>query len=143
MLAIHASSIHQECPHKISSAFSRKIELLFNQQYQQQLNIGEGIVIEGIYGLNTACLNAKIGSVDAFHLFQVFAPFKETLPHEDMFAWLVDYLDGAIAEFFEEDRCAFFPLDFSKRNFEKITLWVRHEFHNIKLEKMADQILVP
>ena len=126
-----------ETPTLVDLNLQKDINNLLNERYQTHLEKHETILIIAKIGDGASYLSAQLGDNDRAHVFEFFVRDCQKSDLDGGLDLLIDYLDGALFEFFEEDRNAFFPLDFTPRDFESHQIWVRHEFHDFKAESLA------
>lgn len=128
---------------RATKPFSRNWEIevsaLLLEKFAVHLRPNEGIRVESLYGDNCAFLRALVGTENKAHVFEFFTDTLE--PSEKEFGLLLDFFDGVLEEFFAHRRNAGLPLDFTKRQFEKVHLFARQEYHDFEAERLAENLL--
>ncbi len=132
---------HAETPTFVDLSLQKDINHLLNERYQTHLEKNESISVTAKFGDDASYLNVQVGDDDKAHVFEFFVRDCRESDLDGGLDLLLDYLDGTLLEFFEEDRNAFFPLDFTPRDFASHQIWTRHEFHNFKAEALALELL--
>jgi hypothetical protein len=130
-----------ETPCLADSNLQKDINHLLNDCYQAHLKKHESISVIARFGDNASYLNVQVGDNNRAHVFEFFMRDCRESDLNCGLDFLIDYLDGILLEFFEEDRNAFFPLDFTPRDFASYQIWARHEFHDFKAESLALELL--
>lgn len=134
-------NLNSETPSFADLNLQKDINHLLNERYQTHLKKNEAISIIAKFGDDASYLNAQIGDDDRAHVFEFFVRDCVESDLDGGLDLLLDYLDGTLLEFFGEDRNAFFPLDFTPRDFASQQIWVRHQFHDFKAESLALEFL--
>jgi hypothetical protein len=117
------------------------INALFNKKFAPFLKKNESVLVSAKIGENNAYIQAQIGDSQAAHVFEFFVRGQQNSDLGGGLEILIDYLDGVLMEFFEQDRSAFFPLDFTSRDFDGHQVWAKHEYHDFKAELLAAELL--
>ncbi len=130
-----------ETPDAIDPALTKDIESLLQTRFKRFLEPDEAIRINASTGNRAAHVEARVGTLDEAHVFELFAENIEGEQLEGALGLLIDYLDGVLKEFFVSEKDAYFPLDFSPRTFAKQTLYARHTFRRFALEEEANRLL--
>jgi len=114
---------------------------LLQDKFKSSLKEGERIVLEVHDEDGVITLRALVGTSKRAHEFEVKIEIKKPNDDKDTVLLLLDFLDGALQEFFRYDRKAGFGLDFAKRRFEGLDLFVRQEYRDFEAERLADELL--
>ena len=130
-----------ETPQAADPALVTDLRDLLLQQHESSLVLNETIQVEIHTGSNAVCLKTRVGNGKSDHVFELFAREIKNIDLDTCLALIIDYLDATLDEFFREDRNAFFPLDFTPRSFEGLTIWVKHELRRFDCENEADKLL--
>lgn len=130
-----------ETPQTVNPTLVADLEDLLLQQHGSFLTSDETIQVQIHTGSNAVCLKAQLGNGKSDHIFELFARETKNIDLDTCLALIIDYLDATLDEFFREDRNAFFPLDFTPRSFEDLTIWVKHELRRFDCENEADKLL--
>lgn len=109
------------------------------ERYSKFLTEAEHIELQPSIGENSAYFRIEVGNRTQAHVFEFLINSCE-MPEDG--CWdLLDFADGVLAEFFENDRDAWLELDFAERNFEDRTILVRHNLVKSALEHAGSALL--
>ena len=133
--------IEENCDQPVDQALIEDLQALLKDSFEKYFKTGEQISIHAKTGLHCAFLQATFGADAAAHIFEFAATDVEGEPLDGALGLLIDYLGEVIAEFLENDREAFLPLDYSLSEVDRNKIYVRHEFRNFAAEKLANEFL--
>ena len=138
-------AILKETPKKLSPQLTASLEEALHQRHGDFLEAGESIRVSARTGKKAAFLQARVGTDDIVMEFEVFARDVKGDALDCALGVIVDFLDGVLDEFFEEDRDAYLPLDYTAHPYETddgtVYVLARQEGRNYKAEEAADAIL--
>jgi len=125
----------------VRSVIAGDVEAALALRYGKELQAGETIRIEASTGPGSAFVRASVGPEARPHRFEVFA---RGIPGEGLDGALgvvLDFLDGALTEYFDEHRDAYLPLDFVGHPYEGHVVFARSELRDLEAEAAARALL--
>ncbi|MCP4502841.1 MAG: hypothetical protein GY822_23120 [Deltaproteobacteria bacterium] len=139
--ATRAPAILQETPKMLPEDMRRIIETGLNEKNATFLDEGERIRVAGRRGKKAAFLQARVGNETLVMQFEVFARDFKGTDFDGPVGAVVDFLDGVLDEYFDEDREAYLPLDFTAHPYENGFVFARQEKRNFAAEEAGDALL--
>lgn len=131
----------REAPTPADEGLLRDLEALLHERYGATLVPDEQISVSARTGASAAWLRARVGDAERALEFELFTRLGEpasSSEDDDLLAWLIDFLDGVLAEFFAADRDAYLPLDFTPHAFEGRWIFARSELRDFAAEAAAN-----
>ena len=129
-----------EAPISLEESATQQMLGVIEEAFAEFLSPDDAPGLAGRVGQQCAWLFFEVGPEEARHQFELFARELEEPSGEGMHL-LLDFLGGALAEFFDENRAAGFALDFVGHPYEGITIFARSETQNLKAERLAAALL--
>jgi len=119
------------------------IETELASTYYKYLKDNEKIHVFGELNKEAAYLRAVVGTEAKGEVFDLFLNDAEGLKMglDGILGLLLDFLNSILKEYFEEERDARMPLDYTPFTFQNRTILGNQEFRNFELEAQADAIL--
>lgn len=137
-----APDIETECPADGGDDLASHIEQGLIEKFDKHLKDLSEIKIQIRLGYQAAYLQCRVGSSEHMHQFDFFARNVPGVDFDGALGVLVDFLDGAMEQFFEADRDAYFPLDYTGHPCPGgHTVYARSTLRNLIAEEAADQFL--
>jgi hypothetical protein len=119
----------------------KQASTLLQEKYRSAFKEGEIILLETHAEDGVIKLRALVGTQKRAHEFELKCEIKNPHDDKDVLLLLLDFFDEALGEFFRRSRKAGFGLDFAKRRFEGVDLFVRQEYRDFEAERLADELL--
>lgn len=123
----------------IHASLKSDITRAFNDRFFDDLGADQ-ISIHAAFGDQIVYFRAEVGNAERAHVFEAYLEDQPSALEEGL-GLLMDFMAESLAEFFVEERNAFFPIDFVPFVFESKTLYARHEYRNFAAEILANQLL--
>lgn len=126
---------------KIDEALMAQIQLALTQKFGHHLKDGEAFLLSGWGKDEEVYLNLQVGTEKTAEVFDVATIYPDDKHKDDHFSKLLDYVDGVLHTYFEEDRDARLPLDYTQHTFKGMDIVAKQEWHNFELEAQANALL--
>lgn len=136
-----APNVAQETPSDIDPELCSTIAAGLTEQYKSELQTGERFTILAKEGKDAAYLRAWVGDERHVVEFELFVRGVAGEGLEGALGPAVDFLDGVLAEFFEEQRDASLPLDFVGHPYDDTVVFARQEKRDLLAEAEAEKWL--
>ena len=131
----------RETPHDVDSELVTSIADGFTEQYGHLLDEDERIAVIAREGPRAAYLRVRVGDVRHVVEFEVFVRDVAGAGLEGALGPAVDFLDGVLTEFFDEDRDASLPLDYVGHPYDDTVVYARQETRDLLAEAEAEKWL--
>jgi hypothetical protein len=115
----------ERCPHPITIDTLMELRLLYEERFEDFLRDDDRLKVQALLGDDAAYLLIEVGAEARRCFFEFFCEAR----------------DGVLREYFEADRDAYLPLDFSPFTFEDNTIYARSELRNLNAESAAQDLL--
>lgn len=139
--ALKPPQVQREAPESVPLSLLQDLETLLSQRYGGALEDGERIRVDAKTGAKAAWLQARVGTSDRGHEFELFTRDVADEGLDGALGLLVDFLDGVLEAFFAAARDAYLPLEFAARRFEDTLLFARSEYRDYTAEAAAEALL--
>lgn len=133
--------VAQETPNDIDVQVCATIAAGLTEQYKAELGDDERFTILAKEGKDAAYLRAWVGDERHIVEFELFVRGVAGEGLEGALGPAVDFLDGVLAEFFEEQRDASLPLDFVGHPYDDTVVFARQEKRDLLAEAEAEKWL--
>jgi hypothetical protein len=130
----------RETPDDAPRALVRDLRRALKERHRRGLG-ADRVKIEAKTGPEAAWLKCAIGSDARAHEIELFVRDVDDSGIDGGLGVLVDFLDGALEQFFEADRDAWLPLDFTGHPAGEHVVLARMELRDYAAERMADELL--
>lgn len=126
---------------KLDEALMAQIQLALTQKFAAHLKDGEAFTVLGWGKDLDVYLSIHLEAEQKAEVFDVATIYPDDKNKDDYFSKLLDYIDGVLHTYFEEDRDARLPLDYTQHTYKGLDIAAKQEWHNFELEAQANALL--
>ena len=131
-----APDINTECPEETPADLIHRIEESLLERFEEHLTAANELQVISRVGKQAAYLRCQIGPKNRTHDFHFFTRDVPGIELDGALGVVLDFADGALEQFFEADRDAYFPLDYTGHPFgDGFTVYARSQLRDFVAEE--------
>ncbi len=136
-----APDLDRETPHLVAGDLLEQTHAALTERFGDRLDDGDAIDLVLRRGDGAGHLWCAVGPSHRPHVFEFFCRDVEGPFAGGALAVLLDFCEGSLEQYFDEDKDAGFALDYVGHPFEGHIVFAKSELRDFHAEQLADEWL--